>query len=131
MPKQIHQIDGTVPPMGPYSPVVEANGLIFISGQVAIDAKTNERVDGDVTAQATKVMENLETLLHGLDLDFEDVVKTTVFLTDMGDYAAVNEVYGARFGDSPPARSAVAVAALPGGFDVEIEVIVAANRSVL
>ncbi|MDH3730054.1 MAG: Rid family detoxifying hydrolase [Acidimicrobiia bacterium] len=125
MPKQIHRIEGTVAPMGPYSPVVEANGFIFFSGQVAIDASTNERVDGDVSAQAAKVMENLETLLGGVGLGFDDIVKATIFLTDMNDYAAVNEVYGARFGDSPPARSAVAVAALPGGFNVEIEAIVA------
>ena len=125
MPKQIHQIPGTVAPMGPYSPVVEANGFVFISGQVAIDAATNERVEGDVKAQATQVMDNLATLLGGLGLSFGDIVKTTIFLTDMADYPAVNEVYGARFGDSPPARSTVAVAALPGGFDVEIEAIVA------
>lgn len=125
MPKQIHHIDGTVTPMGPYSPVVEANGFLFISGQVAIDAATNDRVDGDVAAQASQVMDNLATLLGGLGLGLEDIVKTTIFLTDMGDYAAVNEVYGASFGDSPPARSTVAVAALPGGFNVEIEAIVA------
>ncbi|MEE8331364.1 MAG: Rid family detoxifying hydrolase [Acidimicrobiia bacterium] len=125
MPKQIHRIEGTVAPMGPYSPVVEANGFVFFSGQVAIDASTNERVDGDVSAQAAKVMDNLETLLKGVSLGFDDIVKATIFLTDMNDYAAVNEVYGARFGHSPPARSAVAVAALPGGFNVEIEAIVA------
>jgi 2-iminobutanoate/2-iminopropanoate deaminase len=125
MPKHIHHIDGTVAPMGPYSPVVEANGFLFISGQVAIDAATNDRVDGDVAAQASQVMDNLATLLGGLGLRFEDIVKTTIFLTDMGDYAAVNEVYGARFGDAPPARSTVAVAALPGGFNVEIEAVVA------
>lgn len=125
MPKQIHHIEGTVAPMGPYSPVVEANGFLFISGQVAIDAATNARVDGDVAAQASQVMDNLATLLGGLGLGFEDIVKTTIFLTDMGDYAAVNEVYGARFGDAPPARSTVAVAALPGGFNVEIEAVVA------
>jgi 2-iminobutanoate/2-iminopropanoate deaminase len=125
MPKQIHRIDGTVPPMGPYSPVVEANGFLFISGQVAIDATTNKRVEGDVAAQASQVMDNLATLLGGLGLGFEDIVKTTIFLTDMGDYAAVNEIYGARFGESPPARSTVAVAALPGGFNVEIEAVVA------
>ena len=125
MPKQIHHIDGTVAPMGPYSPVVEANGFLFISGQVAIDAATNDRVDGDVAAQASQVMDNLATLLGGLGLGLEDIVKTTIFLTDMGDYAAVNEVYGARFGDAPPARSTVAVAALPGGFNVEIEAVVA------
>ncbi len=125
MPKQIHHIEGTVAPMGPYSPVVEANGFVFFSGQVAIDASTNERVDGDVSAQAAKVMDNLETLLNGVGLGFDDIVKATIFLTDMNDYAAVNEVYGARFGESPPARSAVAVAALPGGFNVEIEAIVA------
>ena len=125
MPKQIHRIEGTVAPMGPYSPVVEANGFLFISGQVAIDAATNERIDGDVAAQATQVMDNLATLLGGLGLGFGDIVKTTIFLTDMADYAAVNEVYGARFGDSFPARSTDAVAALPGGFNVEIEAVVA------
>lgn len=125
MPKKVHTIEGTVEPMGPYSPVVETNGFIFFSGQVAIDASTNERVDGDVAAQTTQIMNNLETLLDGVGLGFDDIVKTTIFLTDMGDYAAVNEIYGARFTGSPPARSAVAVAALPGGFNVEIEAVIA------
>ena len=125
MPKQIHQIPGTVAPMGPYSPVVEANGFVFISGQVAIDAATNERVEGDVKAQAAQVMDNLATLLGGLGLSFGDIVKTTIFLGDINDFGDVNTAYNEYVAEAKPARSTFQVAALPLGAAIEIEVIAA------
>ncbi len=125
MPKQVPQVPNAVAPMGPYSTVTEAAGLVFISGQVAIDPITGDRVVGDVRVQATRVMDNIDGVLVGLGLQFDDVVKTTIFLADIGHFAVVNEVYADYFGDKPPARSTVQVGALPGGFLVEIEAIAA------
>jgi 2-iminobutanoate/2-iminopropanoate deaminase len=101
---------------------------VFISGQVAIDPVTGVREDGDARAQAMRVLENLRLVLGDLHLEFDDVVKTTVFLVDIADFGVVNEVYGSYFGASPPARSTVQVGALPGGFLVEIEAIAARDE---
>jgi 2-iminobutanoate/2-iminopropanoate deaminase len=109
--------------LGPYSVAVEAAGLVFISGQVAIDPATGERESGDVAAQADRIMTNIGAILGDVGLGFESVVKTTIFLRNMADFPVVNEVYGSRFGSEPPARSTVEVSALPGGFLVEIETI--------
>lgn len=125
MPKQVPDVPSGVAPLGPYSTVTEAAGLVFVSGQIAIDPVSGDRVDGDVGAQATRIMTNLGGILGDLGLGYDDVAKTTIFLTDMADFPAVNEVYGGYFGDAPPARSTVEVGALPGGFLVEIEVIAA------
>ena len=125
MPKQTHDVAGAVRPIGPYSIAAEANGFVFISGQVAIDPGANLPVPGDVTVQARRVMENIRLILDGLSLGFEDVVKTTIFLADIADFPTVNEVYGTYFTTAPPARSTVQVGALPGGFLVEIEAIAA------
>ena len=123
MPKQVPAVPSGVTPLGPYSIVTEAAGLVFISGQVAIDPATGERVTGGVGAEAARVMENIGAVLGDLGLGFEDVAKTTIFLTDMGDFPVVNEVYGGFFDGEPPARSTIQVAALPGGFQVEIEAV--------
>jgi 2-iminobutanoate/2-iminopropanoate deaminase len=126
MPKHVPVIKRGVKPIGPYSIAVEAIGRpVFISGQVAIDPETGEKETGDAAAQAARIMENLALVLGDLGADFDQVVKTTIFLVDMADFAAVNEVYGRYFGDRPPARSTVQVGALPGGFRVEIEAIAA------
>jgi len=125
MAKQVPAVPHGVTPIGPYSVATEARGLVFISGQVAIDPASGQRVGGDAAAQAARIMDNLALLLTDLGLEFSDVVKTTIFLTDMADFAAVNEVYRLRFPAEPPARSTVAVAALPGGYRVEIEAVVA------
>ncbi len=103
----------------------EANGLVFLSGQVALIPATGERAPDDIVEQAHQVMANIGAVLGDLGLGYDDIVKTTIFLGDMGDYAAVNEVYGSYFADDPPARSAVQAAGLPGGFLVEIEVVAA------
>jgi 2-iminobutanoate/2-iminopropanoate deaminase len=125
MPKQVPDVPSGVTPLGPYSTVTEAAGLVFVSGQVAIDPATDAPIDGDVRAQAVRVMENLGAILGDLGLGYEDVVKTTIFLDDMADFPAVNDVYGGYFTGAPPARSTVEAGALPGGFLVEIEAIAA------
>jgi len=125
MPKSVPAITSGPSPVGPYSIVTEANGFVFVSGQVAFDPASGDRVDTDVAAEAAQVMKNIGSILGDLGLDYEDIVKTTIFLTDIGDFVQVNEVYGRSFAAEPPARSTVQVAALPVGFQVEIEVIAA------
>lgn len=124
MSKQIPSVPSAPAALGPYSAVAEANGFVFFSGQVALDPATNERLTHlDVTDQTKQVMGNIVAILTDLGLTTDAVVKTTIFLKDINDYAAVNEVYGSHFGAAAPARSAVEVANLPGGFLVEIELI--------
>jgi 2-iminobutanoate/2-iminopropanoate deaminase len=109
--------------LGPYSVAVEGGGLVFVSGQVAIVPATGARVEGDAAAQAGQIMANIGAILGDVGLGFSDVVKSTIFLADMADFSAVNEVYGARFESDPPARATVEAAGLPAGFLVEIEVV--------
>ena len=113
--------------IGPYSVALECRDLVFVSGQIPLDAGTGKLVEGDISAQAKQSLENLETILAAAGLTFAHIVKTTIFLTDMGDFAAVNEVYKAYVGEPYPARSTIAVAALPMGAKVEIEM--TASRS--
>jgi 2-iminobutanoate/2-iminopropanoate deaminase len=110
-------------PIGPYSPAIDTGDLLFISGQIPLDAATGKLVAGDIAAQARQALDNLEAILEAAGLTFADVVKTTIFLTSMGDFAAVNEVYKAYVCEPYPARSTIAVAALPMGAKVEIEMI--------
>src|SRR5580698_3126845 len=119
--KKIHQTNAAPKPIGPYSQAVEVNGLIFLSGQISIDPKTNEVLTGDIEEQAKQVMENIKAVLKSADLTFANVVKTTIFLTDFADFNVVNEIYGKYVGPNPPARSTIQVAALPKGVNVEIE----------
>jgi 2-iminobutanoate/2-iminopropanoate deaminase len=109
--------------IGPYSQAVSANGFIFTAGQVALDPATGELVTGGISEQTTRAMENLRAVLTAAGTSFSQVVKTTVFLVDMADFPGMNEVYGRAFGSHRPARSTVAVAALPRGARVEIEVV--------
>lgn len=111
--------------MGPYSFATEAGGLVFLSGQVALDPTTGERSPDDVVQQSHRVMKNIGGILGDLGLGYSDIAKSTIFLADMDDYPAVNEVYGSYFDLEPPARSAIQAGALPGGFLVEIEVVAA------
>ena len=111
--------------IGPYSQGVVANGFLFTAGQIAIDPATGQIVGGDVAAQTERVMANLAAVLAEAGASWKDVVKTTVFLHDMGDFPVVNDVYGRALGDARPARSTVQVAALPRGVLVEIDAIVA------
>jgi 2-iminobutanoate/2-iminopropanoate deaminase len=109
--------------IGPYSQAIRAQGLIFSSGQVAIDPATQQVIAGDVSAQTDRVLKNLAAILKASGSTLEKVVRCTVFLKNMGDFAAMNEVYGRYFKQSPPARSTVEVARLPKDVLVEIDVI--------
>jgi 2-iminobutanoate/2-iminopropanoate deaminase len=113
--------------IGPYSAAIEQGDLVFVSGQIPLDSSTGKLVEGDIAAQARQSLVNLETILAAAGLGFQHVVKTTIFLTSMGDFAAVNEVYKSFVGEPYPARSTIAVAALPMAAKVEIEMI--ASRS--
>lgn len=111
--------------MGPYSQGIVANGFLFTAGQIAIDPATGQIVNGDVAKQTERVMANLAAVLATVNATWNDVVKTTVFLHDMGDFPVVNEVYGKALGEARPARSTVQVSALPRGVLVEIDAVVA------
>jgi 2-iminobutanoate/2-iminopropanoate deaminase len=123
MPLDVVSTAGAPKAIGPYSQGVIANGFLFTAGQVALDPAKGELVAGGIAEQTTRALENLRAVLKEAGSDFSQVVKTTVFLVDMADFAAMNEVYGRFFGDHRPARSTVAVAALPRGAQVEIELI--------
>ena len=125
MPKKVLSTPSAPKAMGPYSFATEGGGLVFLSGQVALDPATGERRPDDVEVQARQVMDNIGVILGDLGLAYEDIVKSTIFMADMADYPKVNDVYGSYFGTEPPARSAIQAGALPGGFLVEIEVVAA------
>ena len=109
--------------VGPYSQAVQQGPFLFCSGQIAINPETNEVFTGDVKTQTEMVMKNITAVLKEAGYDWKDIVKTTIFLTSMNDFATVNEIYAKAFTAEPPARSTVAVAALPKGVNVEIEVL--------
>ena len=109
--------------IGPYSQAVQAGGFVFLSGQIPLDPATGEIVPGDIRAQTEQVMKNLEAVLAAAGLGMADVVRSTIYLVDLADFAVVNEVYGRRFPADPPARATVQVAALPRGARVEIDMI--------
>jgi 2-iminobutanoate/2-iminopropanoate deaminase len=109
--------------IGPYSQAIKANGLVFLSGQIALDSATQQLISGDVAAQTERVLQNLAGILKAAGSSLQQVVKTTVFLKNMSDFAAMNEVYGRYFTEAPPARSTVEVARLPKDVLVEIDVI--------
>jgi 2-iminobutanoate/2-iminopropanoate deaminase len=109
--------------IGPYSQAIRARGLVFVSGQVAIDPATQQVIEGDVAAQTERVIKNLSAVLSSAESSLDHVVRTTVFLKNMNDFAAMNEVYGKFFNVTPPARSTVEVARLPKDVLVEIDVI--------
>lgn len=111
--------------IGPYSQAIVANGFLFTAGQIALDPVSMEVVAGDVAAQSEQVLKNLNAVLAQAGATWSDVVKTTVFLRDMGDFAAMNAVYSRVLGESRPARSTVAVAGLPRDVRVEIELVAA------
>jgi len=123
--KDIVLTDKGPKPIGPYSQAVKSGGFVFASGQVALDPKTNEFFGGDIRQQTERVMENIKAIVEAAGSNLHHVVKTTVFLKDMNDFSAMNEVYAKYFAAAPPARSTVQVARLPKDALVEIEVIVA------
>ena len=109
--------------IGPYSQAVEANGTLYISGQVPVDPKIGKVVEGGITAQTEQVMKNIEAILKEAGYSFADVIKSTCLLSDMSNFAAMNEIYGSRYTENPPARAAFAVKELPLGVLVEIETV--------
>jgi len=113
--------------IGPYAQAIRANGFLFTAGQIPLDPATGEMIEGDVTAQATRVLENLRAVLAAGGSSFDRVVKTTMFLADLNDFAAVNAVYATYFPSAPPARSTIQVARLPRDARVEIEVVALAD----
>jgi 2-iminobutanoate/2-iminopropanoate deaminase len=119
--KKIHKTLSAPAPLGPYSQAVEANGFVFLSGQIPIDPATNQVILSDIETQAIRVMENIKAVLTEARLTFDHVVKTNIFLTDLNDFNKVNEIYGRYVSEQPPARSTIQVAALPKGVRVEIE----------
>jgi 2-iminobutanoate/2-iminopropanoate deaminase len=114
---------GGAKPVAPYSPGIRYGGMVYTSGQIGLDPVTGKFVEGGVAAQAQQVLENLSAVLTAAGSDLDHVLKTTVFLNDMNDYGAVNEIYAEFFKGDPPARSAVQVAGLPLGALVEIEAV--------
>ena len=123
MEKKIYCTKKAPAPVGPYSQAVSAGPFLYCSGQIPLDAQSGELVMDNIQAQTTKVMENIREVLAAADLNFSHVIKTAIFLTDMGDFVQVNEIYASYFNEQPPARSCVEVAALPKAVNVEIEVI--------
>lgn len=117
--------DGAPAAIGPYAQAQVVGGLVFTAGQIPLDPATGGLVQGDIRAQTERVLENLAAILQAAGASLGTVVKTTVFLQDMGDFAAMNEVYAARFGDHKPARSTVEASRLPKDVRVEIEAIAA------
>jgi 2-iminobutanoate/2-iminopropanoate deaminase len=123
MPKQTISSADAPKAIGPYSPAVRAGQLLFVSGQVALDPATGNMVEGGIAEQTRRVLDNLGALLSAGGRSFADVVRTTIFLADMNDFAAVNEIYGQYFKEPYPARATVQVARLPKDARVEIDVI--------
>ena len=117
--------DGAPNAVGPYSHAVVAGDYVFCSGQVPLDPATSELVTGDIAVQTNRILDNLAAVLTAAGSNLDRVVKTTVFLADIGDFAAMNDAYARRFGDHRPARSTIGVAALPRGARVEIECVAA------
>ncbi|MCI0573806.1 MAG: RidA family protein [Myxococcaceae bacterium] len=125
MTRKVLHSDNAPKAIGPYSQAIQAPAgtTTFLSGQIPLDPKTGEMVQGDVMAQTEQVMKNLEAVLAAGGLTFAHVVRCTIYLTNLGDFAKVNEVYGRRFPSNPPSRATVQVAALPRGAQVEIDAI--------
>ena len=121
--KEAVSTSGAPKAIGPYSQAIRANGLVFCSGQIALDPASNQLIQGDVVAQTERVLKNLAAVLQQAGSSLDKAVKTTVFLKSMGDFAAMNEVYAKFFTSTPPARSTVQAAGLPRDVLVEIDVI--------
>lgn len=121
--KKIIATDNAPKAIGPYSQAVVYNGLAFLSGQIPLDPATGQMVDGDIVVQTERVLENVKGVLAACGSSLDRVVKTTVFVKDMGEFAKMNEVYGRYFAENPPARSTVEAARLPRDVRVEIECI--------
>jgi 2-iminobutanoate/2-iminopropanoate deaminase len=127
MKREIIATDQAPAAVGPYSQAVRVGDFIYTAGQIPLVPETGKLVEGDIEAQTRQVMQNLSAVLEEAGSSLDNVVKTTIYVTDLADFAAINQVYGSFFADSPPARSTVQVAALPLGANVEIEMIALIN----
>lgn len=123
MSKEIISTEHAPAAIGPYSQAVRANGFVFLSGQIPLDPVSGSMVEGDIEAQTRQVMKNLDAVLAAAGTSFDKVVRATIYLTDLADFAKVNAIYGERFPNAPPARATVQVAALPRGSKVEIDLV--------
>jgi 2-iminobutanoate/2-iminopropanoate deaminase len=121
--KTIINTDAAPKAIGPYSQAVLVDGFLYTAGQIAIDPATGEMIEADIEKQTERVLENIRAILKAAGMDFNNVIKTTVFVTNMGDFAKINEIYGKYFKENPPARSLVEVKSLPKGALIEIEVV--------
>ncbi|ASZ10563.1 RidA family protein [Chitinophaga pendula] len=125
MEKQVINTTKAPAPIGPYNQAVKAGNMLFVSGQIALHPETNQLVTSDIIAETHQVMQNLKSILAEAGMDFSDILKSTIFITDMQTFSDINEVYGKYFSGYFPARETVQVAALPRGVNVEISVIAA------
>jgi 2-iminobutanoate/2-iminopropanoate deaminase len=123
MEKKIINTNNAPAPIGPYNQAVQYGDMLFVSGQIALDPVTGELVKDNIQEETQLVMSNLKAILNEAGMDFSNVIKTTIFLMDMGQFAQVNEIYGSYFTANPPARETVQVAGLPKGVNVEISVV--------
>ena len=123
MKKKVIQTEKAPKAIGPYSQAIQAGNLIFLSGQIPIDPETGELVKGEIRQQTTRVLENIKGIVESQGIKMENVIKTTVFLKDMGSFNQMNEVYATYFPSFPPARSTVEVGRLPREVEIEIEAI--------
>ena len=123
MEKKIIKTNNAPAPIGPYNQAVQFGNMLFISGQIALDPASGNLVQGDIKAETIQVMSNLKAILTDAGMDFSNILKTTIFLMDMGQFAQVNEVYGSYFSENPPARETVQVSGLPKSVNVEISMI--------
>lgn len=123
--KQIIHTDSAPKAIGPYSQAIVSNGLVFLSGQIPLDPATGALVEGGIEEQTVRVLENLKAVLEAAGAGLDSVLKTTIYVKDLGDFAKVNEIYGRYFPANPPARATVEVARLPRDVKVEIEAIAA------
>jgi len=127
VPKTLISTDRAPSAIGPYSQAVKPGNLLFVSGQLPLDPKTGQLIEGDIQKKTATVIENIRAILEESGSNLKSVLKATIFLIDISDFSAVNDIYSRYFADSLPARSAVQVAALPKGADIEMEVIALAE----
>lgn len=125
MDKKVINTELAPAPIGPYSQAVSANGMLYVSGQIPIIPATGALESGDIKAETKQVMENLQAVLTEAGINFDHVIKTSIFISSMGDFGQINEVYGSYFGEMPPARETVEVRGLPKNVNVEISCIAA------
>ena len=125
MDKKVFNTDKAPAPIGPYSQAVATNGMLYVSGQIPIIPATGELEEGGIQAETKQVMENLGAILQEAGINFDHVIKTSIFIASMKDFALINEIYGGYFGENPPARETVEVSVLPKNVNVEISCIAA------